>query len=147
VITLTHSLNDPQIMRQIIMDHYQYPRNKRIMNSENYQKIHVGSDGCIDSIDLFTLVENGVIKDIAFEGVACAISTASTSIMSELLKNKKVEDANHIIQHYLNMISEKPYDEALMEEAIVFKNTYKQANRIKCATVSWLGLQEMINKK
>lgn len=134
-------------MRQIIMDHYEYPRNKKTISDPRYTKLHVGSDGCIDSIDLYALIEKGVIQDIAFEGIACAISTASTSIMSELLKGKTIEDANLIIEQYLNMVHGEPYDETLIEEAIVFKNTYKQANRIKCATIGWEGLKTIIKEK
>lgn len=143
---MTPSLNDPQIMRQIIMDHYQYPRNRKVNAGPDYQKIHVGSDGCIDSIDVYAKIKDGHITDVSFDGVACAISTASTSIMSELLKGKSIAEANTIIDNYLNMIYERPYDEAVIEEAIVFQNTHKQANRIKCATVSWLGIKEIINK-
>ena len=75
------------------------------------------------------------------------ISTASTSIMTELLKDKTVEEANKIIENYLNMLYGREYDEELLGEAAAFVNTSKQANRIKCATLSWNGLKEIINKK
>ena len=99
------------------MDHYEYPRNKKLKNDSNYTKVNLDSESCIDNIDLEVLVENDVIKDICFDGVACTISTASTSIMTELLKNKTIAEANAIIDNYLNMLYGKEYDEDLLEEA------------------------------
>ena len=139
--------DNPSLIREIIMDHYEYPRNKKLKNDENYVKVNLDSESCIDNIDLEVLMENGVIKDICFDGVACTISTASTSIMSELLKDKSVEEANVIIENYLNMLYGKDYDEELLGEAAAFVNTSKQANRIKCATLSWNGIKDIINKK
>ena len=136
--------DDQNLIREIIMDHYEYPRNKKLKNNEKYARVNLDSESCIDNIDLEVLVENGVIKDICFDGVACTISTASTSIMSELLKEKSVAEANIIIENYLKMINMEEYDEDLLEEAVVFKNTGRQANRIKCATIGWNGMQELI---
>ena len=138
--------DNPSLIREIIMDHYEYPRNKKLKNDEKYTKVNWDSESCIDNIDLEVLVEEGKIKDICFDGVACTISTASTSIMSELLKDKSIEEANVIIENYLNMLYGKDYDEELLGEAAAFVNTSKQANRIKCATLSWNGLKEIINK-
>ena len=129
------------------MDHYEYPRNKKLKNDEKYVKVNLDSESCIDNIDLEVLVENGKIIDICFDGVACTISTASTSIMSELLKGKTVKEANVIIENYLNMLYGRDYDEELLGEAAAFVNTSKQANRIKCATLSWNGLKKIINKE
>ena len=139
--------NDPMMIRQVILDHYQYPRNKGLTNDFRYGKVRMNSESCVDDINVEMLVEDGVIKDIKFDGIACTISTASTSIMSELLKNKTVEEATNIINNYMNMIDEKEYDEDLLEEAGAFKNTYKQANRIKCATIGWRGVQELLEKE
>ena len=138
--------DNPALIREIIMDHYEYPRNKKLKKDKRYTSVNLDSESCIDNIDLEVLVENGMIKDICFDGVACTISTASTSIMSELLKDKSVEEANTIIDNYLNMLYGKEYDEELLGEAVAFVNTSKQANRIKCATLSWNGIKEIINK-
>ena len=137
--------DNPSLIREIIMDHYEYPRNKKLKNDNTYVKVNLDSESCIDNIDLEVLVENGKIQDICFDGVACTISTASTSIMSELLKGKSIEEANLIIENYLNMLYGNDYDEELLGEAAAFVNTSKQANRIKCATLSWNGLKDIIN--
>ena len=140
------TFKDPTIIREIIMDHYEYPRNKGLKKDPSYKRVNLDSESCIDNIDLEVKVENGVIQDICFDGVACTISTASTSIMSELLKGKSVDEAKDIINNYLAMLHGEPYDEDVLEEANAFVNTSKQANRIKCATLSWNGMKEIIEK-
>ena len=138
--------DNPELIREVIMDHYEYPRNKGLKNDESYIKVNMDSESCIDNIDLEVKIEDGVIKDICFDGVACTISTASTSIMSELLKDKSVEQAQVIIDNYLAMLHGKEYDEEVLEEANAFINTSKQANRIKCATLSWNGMKSILEK-
>lgn len=139
--------DNPNLIREIIMDHYEYPRNKGLKNDERYKKVNLDSESCIDNIDLEVLLEDDKIKDICFDGVACTISTSSTSIMTELLKEKTIDEANKIIENYLNMLYGKEYDEELLGEAAAFVNTSKQANRIKCATLSWNGIKDIINNK
>ena len=81
-------INDPQILRELIMDHYQYPHNHKLVKDDRYLSVHMASDSCIDDITVQSDIKDGVIQDIRFEGVACTISTASTSIMTDLLKGK-----------------------------------------------------------
>ena len=100
VISLTLSLNDPILKRQIIMDHYENPRNKSLVNDPRYLKVNMNSESCIDDIDIQILVEDNIIKDFRFDGVGCTISTASTSILSELVINKTIDEALTIIQNY-----------------------------------------------
>lgn len=137
---------NPMMMRQIIMDHYEHPRNKRTPSNDKYLKINMNSESCIDNIDVFLLEENGVIKDCCFDGVGCTISTASTSIMTELVLGKSIEEAYKIIENYRKMIMEDEFDEELLEDAIVFLNTSKQASRIKCATIGWNGLEQLLDE-
>lgn len=141
-----HSLDDPQLLREIIMDHYQHPRNHGLVDDESYKKINMNSDTCIDNLDIQVKFDGDKIEDVRFDGEACAICTSSTSIMSELVIGKTKEEAQVIIDNYMNMIFEKDYDEDVLEEAIAFKNTYKQANRIKCATLGWNGLVKLMKE-
>ena len=137
---------DPMLMRQIIMDHYDYPRNKELTKDNGYMSRHMASDSCIDDITVQTKISDGKIDDIRFDGVACTISTASTSIMSELLKGKTTQEAKEIIDNYFKMIDQKEYDEDVLDEAIAFQNVGKQANRINCATIGWKAMREMIKE-
>ena len=135
------------MMRQIIMDHYSNPLNKHLPTSDKFIKVHMHSENCIDDLDIFLLVDNDKVIDACFDGVACTISTASTDIMCDLLKDKEFAKAKYIIQQYDNMIHEQPFDEDVLDEAIVFINTSKQAARIRCATIGWNAAEEILKDK
>ena len=139
-------LNDPEVLRELIMDHYQYPHHHKLTEDKGYASVHMASDSCIDDITVQSKITNGKIDDIRFDGVACTISTASTSIMSELLKGKTTEEAKEIMDNYFKMIDQKEYDEDVLDEAIAFQNVGKQANRINCATIGWKAMREMIKE-
>ncbi len=142
MLTLTNDM-----MRQIIMDHYSNPLNKHQPNTDKFEKVHMHSDNCIDDLDIFLLVENNIVKDACFDGVACTISTASTDIMCDLLKDKDIKDAKYIIDQYNHMIHEEPFDDSVLEEAIVFINTSKQAARIRCAMIGWNAADKILGGK
>ena len=137
---------DPMLLRQIIMDHYEYPRNHELTDQAGYLSKRMNSASCIDDITVQAKIEDGIIKDVRFAGVACTISTASTSIMTELVKDKPIKDAELIMQNYFMMVDQKSYDEDLLEEAIAFQNVGKQANRINCATTGWRALRSLIKE-
>ena len=140
--TLTNDM-----MRSIIMDHYSNPQNKHQPPQEGYEKVHMHSDNCIDDLDIFLLVKNGTIVDACFDGTACTISTSSTDIMCDLLKDKDINEGRKIIDALQHMIHEEPFDEELLDEAIVFINTSKQAARIRCATIGWNAAEEILKDK
>ena len=136
----------PQMMREIIMDHYNNPINKKVpSNIADYKKIRMDSDSCIDDITIYLKIENDKIVDACFDGIACTISTASTDILCELIKGKTNEEAFYITEQYKNMIYEKEFDENALDELIVFINTHKQAARIKCATLGSTGIDAILN--
>ena len=137
---------DPLILRQIIMDHYEYPRNRHLVEDEHYHKAHMASESCIDDITVMAKIENNVIQDVCFDGIACTISTASTSIMTELLIGKTIDEANAIINEYYKMVELLPYDEEVLQEAIAFHQVGKQANRIKCATIGFKAIETCIKE-
>ena len=139
------SLNDPNIKREIILDHYQNPRNHGLVEDDSYLQIEMNSESCIDDITIQIKVLNNEIKDFRFDGVGCAISTASTSILSELVIDNSVENAYNIIANYRKMIKEEEFDDILLQEAIIFKDVSKQANRIKCALIGFNGLESLLD--
>ncbi len=141
------SFNEEELFKAIILDHYKDPRHHKLVDDGEYKKINMDSTTCIDNIDIQLLMDGDTIKDIRFDGESCAISTASTSIMTELLIGKTRDEANDIIKNFNNMIFEKDYDPEILEEAIAFKNTHKQASRIKCATIGWNGIEKLLNEK
>ena len=135
---------DNNMKKMIMMEHYQNPLNKGIENTDNYLKANVNSPTCIDNLDFRVLLDNDVIKDIKFDGEACAISTSSASIMTELLIGKKIEEAKEIINNFEKMINEEKYDEEKLGEANCYNEISKQPNRIKCATLPYNGIKKIL---
>ena len=135
--------DNPAIIREIIADHYKRPNFKFTPeNHEKYLQIHMDSPNCIDDIIIYILLKKNIIEKVSFDGIGCAISTASTDIMCEMMQEKTKEDALHLVEQFTNMLYEKEYDSDVLGEALVFVNTSKQAARIKCASIGWEGLKQ-----
>ena len=132
--------------REIILDNYSHPFNKDITNTDGYEKVNSNNESCIDNIDLYIKIEDNTIRDIKFDGEACAISTASTSIMIKNLIGKNLSDAKKYINNFYAMLNEEPYEDTEFNEAIVFDETYKQGNRKTCVTLPYKGILKIIDK-
>ena len=130
--------------REIILDNYSHPFNKTSENLDGYIKVNSNNVSCIDNIDLFIKIEGCIIQDIKFNGEACAISTASTSIMIKNLIGKTTDDALKYIKNFESMLNEEEYDETSLNEAIVFDETYKQGNRKTCVTLPYVGIMKIL---
>ncbi len=138
---------DSELKRAIIMNHYQNPLNNEVIDDPSYQKINNNNLSCIDNIDLYLLIEDGIIKDLKFAGEGCAISTAASSLLTKLVIGKSALEAENIITNYEKMINEEPYDQELLAEANCFDEIYKQQNRKQCALLPWQGLKKALLEK
>ena len=138
---------NPELKRSIILDHYQNPRNKELVDDDTYYFQNMNNTSCIDEVNIQVKVnDNNVIEDIRFDGEACAMCTSSSSIMVETLIGKTIEEAKNIIKNYNNMIDEKEYDKDVLEQAIVYDDVHKQPNRRKCVLLPWWGIEKIIDK-
>ena len=133
-----------EMKRMIILGNYQNPKNRGLIEDDSYKRINTNSKSCIDEIDLQMKLDNGIIKDIRFDGEACAICTSSTSIMIDTLIGKNLDEALNIINNFENMIEEKNYDERIIGEGIVYSDISKQPNRKNCALLTWRGARDII---
>ena len=137
---------DSNLRREIILENYQEPLNRGLVEDESYLKVNTNSESCIDNLDFMMKIEDNVIKDIRFDGEACAISTSASSIMIQTLIGKTVKEAKDILNNYKNMIQEKEYDEKLLGELIVYDEISKQPNRINCALLPSVAIEKMLDK-
>lgn len=138
---------DQETKRSIILEHYQNPVNKGLIDDDSYLKINMNNESCIDEVDLMVKVVDDKIVDIRFDGEACAICTSSTSVMVDTLLGKTLDEAREIINNFYNMIDEKEYKEDILDQANAYNDIYKQPNRKKCALLGWWGIDKVINKK
>lgn len=137
---------DQNLKREIILEHYQNPLNKGLIEDDSYIHVNMNNESCIDEINLMVKVENDKIVDIKFDGEACAISTSATSIMIETLLGKTIEEVEKIYESYTNMLDGEEYDSDILGSAAVYDDVSKQPSRIKCALLPWWGIKKILEK-
>lgn len=138
-------MNMENLYRQVIMDHYKNPRNKGL---KGYPQVHLRNPSCGDDVYVEADIKNGVIKEVCHDGSGCSICCSSASVMSEVLTGKSVEEAKNIINSYYQMIKgEEIENEDALEEALVYQGVSKFPARIKCATISWKAMEEILGDK
>ena len=142
-----NTLMDQDIKRSIILDNYQNARNRMIPeDKDNYIKINSNNQSCIDNIDIYVKLKGNIIEDIKYQGEACVIAISSTSILSDMLIGKTIDEAKEILTNYFKMIEEDDYDKELLGEAIVYDEMYKQPSRKTCATLFARGIGSYLDK-
>ena len=137
---------DKELKREIIIDNYQNPYNKKVIEDSSYIKINTNNESCIDDLDIYFKVDGGFIKDVGFHGEACAISTSATSIMLKSLVNKSIEEVKELLVNYINMINEKEYSKELLKELNVYDEIYLQPNRKNCALLPAKAVEKLLKE-
>lgn len=135
---------DDNLRREIILDNYQDPMNRGLVQDDGYFKTNTNNESCIDNLDFMMKVEDGIVKDIRFDGEACAISTSATSIMIRRLIGKTVGEVEKVLDSYKRMINEEEYDKELLGELNVYDHICKQANRKGCALLPSVAISNMM---
>ena len=143
-------MNLKELYQEIILDHGKNPRNLR--RTDNFNKDAKGYNPlCGDKVHVFLkLNENKKIEDISFEGSGCAISMASASIMTDLVKEKEEEEAKKLIKDFLDMIKEKSsltsniLDDDQKTKLMSLSGVKQYPMRVKCATLAWHTLTSAI---
>lgn len=137
---------DSNLRREIIVDNYQNPVNRKKIDDKSFTAASIVSDSCIDNITLYVKFNGDIIEDIYFEGEACAITTSATSIMIKKLIGKSIKDAYTLMENYYNMVDEKEYDKEMLGELNAYEEIYMQPNRKKCAIFPFETLKKVIEK-
>jgi nitrogen fixation NifU-like protein len=123
---------------QIILDHWKSPRNFRLPQGPS-QSIRGFNPICGDDITLYYNIENGLVRDISFQGHGCALCTASASLLTEAARGKTVSEAENLFNrvHELIMTGTASTD---LGKLAVFSAVHKRPERIKCAILPWHAL-------
>jgi len=135
---------DSNLRREIIIDNYQNPTNKKKIDDNSFIVSSTISDSCIDNISLYVKFDGDIIKDVYFDGEACAITTSATSIMIKKIIGKTISEVEELMNNYYNMIEEKEYNEELLGELNAYSEIYMQPNRKKCAIFPFETLKKAI---
>ena len=139
--------NMENLYRQVIMDHYKNPRNKGLKQDPTYKTVHIKNPTCGDDITIQSKIEDGTVKDVRHDGTGCSICCSSASVMTETLLGKSVDDATKIKDAYINMLTNKEYDESVeLEDAVAYTGVRKFPARVKCASIAWKAFEGTLNE-
>ena len=128
-----------ELYQQVILDHNKSPKNYGQLpppcwSAEGHNPL------CGDHLDVYLTIEEGIIKDLKFEGDGCAISKASASIMTTVLKGKPVEAVNEYLEMFQDLVTSDQPDknnEKKLGKMTIFRGVHEFPTRIKCATLAW----------
>jgi len=138
-----------ELYQQVILDHNKSPRNFRAMenatrHAEGYNPL------CGDRLDIYLIIEDGVVKDVSFKGEGCAISKASASVMTSLLKGKTVKEAEEMFENFHDLVTGKLGNNPDLEKLgkmAVFAGVQEFPVRVKCASLAWHTMMNALKGK
>ena len=128
------------LYRDVIVDHSRHPRNFRALDAG--RKSEGRNPLCGDRLTVYVQVDNGVVRDVSFEGLGCAIATASASLMTESVRGKTVAEADALFERVQRMVTasaEAPVDDLGALSALAGVRLFPV--RVKCATLPWHALR------
>lgn len=138
--------NLDQLYRSVIMDHYKNPRNKGSLETDAVT-IDMNNPTCGDRIHLTLKVNDGVVEDAKFDGEGCSISMSSASMMTQIIKGKKVEEALELADIFSKMMMGEEYsDKYDLEDVEALRGVSQFPARIKCATLAWKAMEKGVKE-
>ena len=138
-----------ELYQEVILDHNRSPRNFGEVDHADRQ-----ADGynplCGDKIKVYLRIQDGLIQEIGFKGTGCAISTASASIMTEILKGKTIEEARELFEAFHALVTgrmEGEVDLDTLGQLAAFHGVSGYPVRVKCATLPWHTLKAALDRE
>jgi nitrogen fixation NifU-like protein len=137
------------LYQQIILDHYKNPHHRGLPDTFDAEVHHVNPT-CGDEVTLRLAVRDGAVAEIGWEGEGCSISQAATSVMTDLVVGKPVEDALALESRFLELMQSQgraeitDEDEDLLEDAIAFEGVSRYPARVKCALLGWMAMKSAV---
>ena len=136
-----------ELYQEVIFDHYKQPRNFHALpgadcSAEGYNPL------CGDRVTVYLKTKDGVIEEVSFEGSGCAISTASASLMTEVLRGKSLADVEQLFSGFHAMVTEAeaaPHPE--LGKLEVLSGVREFPARVKCATLAWHTLNAALHQQ
>lgn len=140
------SMDLRELYQEIIIDHNRNPRNHHAMSDATAQ-----ADGfnplCGDKLTVYLKINEGTIDALSFVGCGCAISQASASLMTDALKNKRIDEARSLFERFHGMLtSDVTVDNQSLDKLTVLAGVKAYPARVKCATLAWHTFYAALNK-
>jgi nitrogen fixation NifU-like protein len=138
------TVNLDSMYQEIILDHYRNPHHKGLREPYDAEVHHVNPT-CGDEVTVRVKVVDGTVEDVSYVGMGCSISQASTSVMTDLVIGKPVDEALTIGDEFLALMQSRGSgepDEDLLEDAVAFVGVSKYPARVKCALLGWMAWKD-----
>jgi nitrogen fixation NifU-like protein len=132
------------LYQEIILDHYRNPHHKGLREPFEAEVHHVNPT-CGDEVTVRVHVADGVVQDVSYDGVGCSISQASTSVMTDLVIGRPIEEALERHEAFLTLMQSKGTmepDEDVLEDGIAFAGVSRYPARVKCALLGWMAWKD-----
>jgi len=136
------------LYQDVILDH-----SKRKLNAglrEPFEaEVHHVNPTCGDEVTLRVHVDGDTVRDISYDALGCSISTASASVMTDLLVGRTLADADVVLQEFLTMMrgrGQHEPDEEVLDDAVAFQGTARLSARVKCALLAWMAYQDAVTQ-
>ena len=136
-----------ELYQEVILDHNKNPRNFGTLDEYNH---HAKGNNplCGDNMEIFLVIENDTIQDVKFNSTGCAISKASASVMTTLLKGKTISEARQLFSDFHKAVTDDPtatHTEMNLGKLQVFCGVKEFPARVKCASLAWHTLINAID--
>jgi nitrogen fixation NifU-like protein len=134
--------------QEIILDHYRNPHHKGLRADFDVEVHHVNPT-CGDEVTLRVKVAGGTVQDVSYDGVGCSISQASTSVMTDLVIGRPVEEALARHEAFLELMQSRGTmvpDEDVLEDGIAFAGVSRYPARVKCALLGWMAWKDATSR-
>jgi nitrogen fixation NifU-like protein len=133
-----------ELYQSVILDHNRKPRNFRAPEGAN--RIANGNNPlCGDKLQVFVVVEDGVVEDVGFLGTGCAISKASASLMTESVKGRKIDEVEQLFERFHDLVAGDGEADESLGKLAVFGGVREFPVRVKCATLAWHTLRAALH--
>jgi nitrogen fixation NifU-like protein len=139
------------LYQQIILDHYKHPHHRGLPETFDAEVHHVNPT-CGDEVTLRVALKDGTVAELGWDGEGCSISQASTSVMSDLVVGKPIDEAMTLQQKFLELMQSRgkaeltEEDEEQLDDAIAFEGVSKYPARVKCALLGWMAMKSAVGE-
>ena len=133
------------LYQEVILDHNKRPRNFRVITEPTHTANGL-NPLCGDRVSVYLDIQEGVIKDIAFQGAGCAISSASASLMTEALKGKRVDDVAPLFDAFHTVVTSDGECPRGLGKLSVLAGVRDYPSRVKCATLAWHAVRAALEE-
>lgn len=136
------------LYQEIILDHYKNPQGRGLHEPFQAEAHHVNPT-CGDEITVRVSIGDGALTDVSYDGQGCSISQASASVLHELLRGQRLDDAFAVEASFVELMQSKGEsepDEDVLGDAIAFAGVAKYPARVKCALLSWMAFKDATSR-